>query len=285
MSKFILLTLLLLSLKVAATSQYGDILIMEGDTLTLFSNPLHSRPDWKELSVCIWNELKNEDKRLYPQKYEAEEVEVQWSTACNRGYVAEWILHNDSLFLSNIYACDDFNVKIPLQKLFKDCKNGLLFADWVTQELIVPKGKCILSVNLGYHSVYETEIALYINNGLLTGLNSISNHIALESQFSQSTDPFALNEFIQEHINWNNLPELGNKQIHVSVGVQPDDAGRLANIINDDTYMIYGNEFITDPQNPFIKEAIRMAKLIPDWDVIYQRGKIRSSGIEVIFKI
>ena len=43
------------------------------------------------------------------------------------------------------------------------------------------------------------------------------------------------------------------------------------------------NEIITDRNNIFIKEAIRIAGLIPDWDVVYQRGKIVSRGLSIVF--
>ena len=48
---YVLIVLLLFSLRVFATAQFGDILIWKGDTLVLFSNPLKLKTDYNSLIV------------------------------------------------------------------------------------------------------------------------------------------------------------------------------------------------------------------------------------------
>jgi len=284
--KIMLLFLMTLILpKVAnATAQFGDILIWKGDTLTLFSNPLHSHPAWSDLFYKIVIELENEAKRLFPEKHGAEEDPMLFSTACGRHYIAEWKIKNDSLFLTNIYACHYREVKIDMNKMFNiGSDDGLLFADWVTDELIVPKGDLIEYVHIGYYRIFETEIVLEISNGLLANERLYSNFIKSRSEFASAENPNTILEFIYSRIAWEDLPDLNNRKILVRIGIQPDETGQIERILPEYTFMIDGNEVVSDLSNEFIMEAIRIAKLIPDWDVVYRRGIIVRRGIGIHF--
>lgn len=276
--------LLLFSLTANATGQTGDILIWKGETLTLFSNPLELRSDWKDISKIIDLELENEDKRLYPEKYKSEEVETMFSSACWKGYIAEWIIINDKVYLNNIYSCHDNKVKIDLKKIFgKELKDNLLFANWITNKLNVPKGKCIEYVNLGYNSIYETETILDFNKGVLVDSKTYNNYIAKKSKFSIDPNPNNYLDFIYTHVDWKKIPDLKNNQIQVFIGIQPNKDGKIESILSNYTYMLDYNGIITDSNNVFIKEAIRIAELIPDWEVVYQRGLITSRSFSIVF--
>jgi hypothetical protein len=279
-----ILILLAITLTVKATSQTGDIIIWQGDTLTLFSNPLELRSDWTTLKKNITTEIENEDRRLYPQKYEKDEVEALFSTGCWRGYIAEWKLEDNKIYLNNIYACNDYKVKVDLKKLFQnEFKDDLLFANWLNSKLIVPKGKCIELINLDYKSIYEKEIVIEFKNGLLTNIKTYNNYVSKRSKFSKDPNPNNFIDFMYSRIDWDKLPDLTNKHIQVSIGIQPNSKGHIDSIIGEYTYLYDGMEIITDRNNIFIKEAIRIAKLLPDWEVIYQRGIIVSRGLTIVF--
>jgi hypothetical protein len=274
----------LLTFNANATSQFGDILIWNGDTLALFSNPLEFRSDWDELSKTIHAALLKEDMRLYPEKYEGEEVELMFSSACWRGYVAEWQIIEDKIYLSNIFSCMNYNVKVDIKKVFPaECDNGFVFGDWVCGELVVPKGPCIKRINPDYKSVYEKEIVFMFQNGILANLTAYKNYVAKESGFSMSTNLYSLPTFLYSNINWDQLPSVGDAPKQVSVGIQPDKDGQIDSVLWENTYMIDESKIVVDSNNVFIKEALRIARLIPDWDVIYQRGKIVSTGLFIDF--
>jgi len=279
-----ILVFLLISLTANATSQVGDILIWKGDTLQLFSNPLELRSDSKELSKIIASELENEYRRLYPKKYETEEDVSLISTACWRGYVAEWTIISDKIYLSNIYVWYDSKLKVDLKKIFgNELTGNLLFANWVTGKLYVPKGQCIEYVHLGYNSIYETETVIEFNDGVLVSSKTYNNYIAKKSKFTTDPNPNNYLEFVYSKVNWEKLPDLKNKHIQVSIGVQPNDDGQIDSLLSNYTYLLDSSELITDTTNIFIKEAIRIVKLIPDWDVIYQRDAIVRRGILLLF--
>ncbi len=279
-----ILIFLLISLAANATSQVGDILIWKGDTLKLFSNPLELRSDSKELSKIIASELENEYRRLYPKKYETEEDVSLVSTACWRGYVAEWTIISDRIYLSNIYVWYDSKVKVDLKKVFgNELIGNLLFANWVTGKLYVPKGKCIEYVHLGYNSIYETETVIEFNDGVLVSSKTYNNYIAKKSKFATDPNPNNYLEFVYSKVNWEKLPDLKNKHIQVSIGVQPNKDGQIDSLLSNYTYLLDSSELITDTTNIFIKEAIRIVKLIPDWDLTYQRDTIVRRGLSLMF--
>ena len=279
-----ILVFLLISLAANATSQVGDILIWKGDTLKLFSNPLELRSDSKELSKIIASELENEYRRLYPKKYETEEDVSLVSTACWRGYVAEWTIISDRIYLSNIYVWYDSKVKVDLKKVFgNELIGNLLFANWVTGKLYVPKGQCIEYVHLGYNSIYETETVIEFNDGVLVSSKTYNNYIAKKCKFRTDPNPNNYLEFVYSKVNWEKLPDLKNKHIQVSIGFQPNKDGQIDSLLSNYTYLLDSSELITDTTNIFIKEAIRIVKLIPDWDVIYQRDAIVRRGLFLLF--
>ena len=70
-----------------STAQVPDLLIYNGDTLMLFSNPLE----------FFYNETN-------PKPVTFVETNCS-STACWRGYQATWLIENDSLYLIKIDAC------------------------------------------------------------------------------------------------------------------------------------------------------------------------------------
>lgn len=279
-----ILLFLLISLTANATSQVGDILIWKGDTLQLFSNPLELRSDSKELSKIIASELENEYRRLYPKKYETEEGVSLISTACWRGCVAEWTIISDKIYLSNIYVWHDNKVKVDLKKIFgNELTGNLLFANWVTGKLYVPKGRCVEYVHLGYKSIYETETVIEFNDGVLIASKTYNNYIAKKSKFTTDPNPNNYLEFVYSKVNWEQLPDLKNKHFQVSIGVQPNQDGQIDSLLSNYTYLLDSSELITDTTNIFIKEAIRIVKLIPDWDVIYQRDTIVPRVILLLF--
>ena len=290
MKIYVIAVILFFSMNVFATAQLGDILIWNGDTLKLFSNPLELRADYDSIITQILNKI---ERATYSEiEDDEEERESIISTACWRGYRAEWIVINDSIFLNNIYHCFNKNIEVALTDIFPNvCVNQKLFASWITGNLYLPQGECIQYIHLGYQSIYEQETVLEVENGLLKNYEVFHNRIGRKSAFLEKMLPGEFQEFASRNINWSILPDVKNKIIHVNIGIQPDEQGELKNIIEEYTYLIeyplndnsLKANFVTDTNNIFIQESIRIAKLIPEWDVIYQRGEILMNGIMIDF--
>jgi hypothetical protein len=191
----ILPLLLLFSSATFATGQNSDILIWGGDTLMLFANPLDSIPDWVNYRKIIQQELEKEARHLQTEKSNEEHFLLS-STACNRGYIAEWKIIENKIYLSNIYSCHD-DIKIKLQRVFPGkLQNEIVFASWIQGELIVPHGKCLELIDRDYHSIYEDECGLQFSNGQLVDTVLYHNYIVKESKFSLDPNPNNFLEFI-----------------------------------------------------------------------------------------
>ena len=146
----IILTLFL-GLKVFATAQYPDRIIYNGKEYSLLSNPLESYFE------------KNPDKR--PN-------DGIMSTALWRGYVATFEVRDNQLFLKDIEieyqdttSKESYNYKwrSVINEVFPDQKN--IKIDWLTGLLVIPHGKLVNYVHMGYGSTFKNYILLEIVKG------------------------------------------------------------------------------------------------------------------------
>ena len=196
-------TISLLSVfRVSATIQRSDILVINGESFELFTYPLESHP------VRFTTEM------LFGKtKYE-----YSW---CWRGYVATWSIENDSLFLIRIGNDCGFGdgelMEADLSRLFKDkYRNGKIFADWVTKDLLSPRGDLLYSV---FSSIYEKEIEYVIENGKLQEIKSYDN-VKRKCPFYDHQHFCFKETFLKEvyqRIDWSQIPDHGNNEKQVTV--------------------------------------------------------------------
>ena len=267
---------LFLSLNAFGTAQISEIIIWRGDTLGLNSLPLELKTDYKSLIVKIHNEI---EKLMYPEGDDGEERADISSSVCSRGYRAEWIVINDSVFLNGIYHCDDRNMKVNLSNIFPNIgKNQRVFASWINGELNIPQGEIIEWVNRGFLSIFERETVINVENGIIKNYENYHNRI-------EKKGSIWLSGFIYRNINWDILPDLGERHIMIFVRVQPNEQGQLESIDFDENHTGAVSAFIFSEEETdmFMQESIRIAKLIPDWDVIYRRGEIIKQSIMIEF--
>ncbi|HEX8500125.1 MAG TPA: hypothetical protein VF659_05990 [Pyrinomonadaceae bacterium] len=88
---------------------------------------------------------------------------VVFSTACWRRYLGTWEVKEGRLYLKDVkglYELDDA---------------GPLFADWVSGWLVVPRGGLLRYVHMGFESVYERELHLRFEAGVLVETREVDN--------------------------------------------------------------------------------------------------------------
>ena len=88
---------------------------------------------------------------------------------------------------------------------------------------------------------------------------------------------------IYKKIEWENIPELNDKHYQVWISVTPNKNGKLKNIDWENTFMLIDNTIITDKENPFIKEALRIVRQIPDWNIVIRDDNILNQQILIVF--
>ena len=266
MKKVYVIVIVILSfhLKLFAHLPMGtDFLIWKGDTFNLYYN-------WLELRV---------DYDLLMMQIEEDSFDI---LACSRGYYAEWIVLNDSIFLNNIYPCFSNKTKIDLNSIFPDIgKNQKIFASWINEDLYVPQGDYIFA-----YEFFEKETVLNVKGGLLKNHETYNNRIIFFESFKR-IEPYEYNRFFYEKINFKNLPNLTNKSITVSIKFYPNEQGTFECIDEEYTWLIEStlNESSLkncDINNIFIQECIRIVKLIPGWDVVYMGGKIIAVNLIIV---
>jgi hypothetical protein len=145
-----LLILLLFYLNSYATTQAGDIIIMGKDTFALHTLPLKSYPQYEGISGHLFGEQ-----------------QATFNTGCWRGYIAEWTVIDQELYLTNIYNCDyPHGNKANLKILFKaQCINNKVKATWVTGNLWIPKGELIHYDPNGGWPAYSGEVKIIVVAG------------------------------------------------------------------------------------------------------------------------
>jgi len=137
--------------KVFATAQFPDKIIYNGKEYALNSNPLE---DYFE---------KNPDKR--PKG-------GIMSTALWRGYVATFQILDGQVYLKDIeIEVRDSTSKGRFKTNWKSVINDVfpnqaqVKVDWLTGLLVIPHGKLVNYVHMGYGSTYEKYILLEIDKG------------------------------------------------------------------------------------------------------------------------
>lgn len=262
---------------IVATGANGqsDLLIWKSDTLNIYSNPLKLKKNWNQLDQTITDRI--EEYRFGKNKDSVIAI-IPW-----KNYKTEWLIRNDSLYLSKIISLYEPNDDLNLQEIFQT-EQRLIFVDWVDESIITFDGTCIICTgNHGKNSsIYPNETVFKFHNGVLSGKTDYRNFISKKSKFS-SANPNEYLRFVYENINWNKMPDMGDKNYQVSITIKPKNNGKLKEIDWENSYLIVGNSIIEDRENIFIKEAIRIAKKIPDWDVVIRQDKILNQAITILF--
>jgi hypothetical protein len=101
------------------------------------------------------------------------------STANWRGYDGFWEIKGSEelgyrLYLVSLSASIAYQKRVGLDYLFPDYPNGV-FAHWFTGEIRCPRGDRLRYVHGGYASIYEEDLFLEIQEGVLKGTRVIKN--------------------------------------------------------------------------------------------------------------
>lgn len=139
-----------------ATAQFPDLLIYKGKTEHIFTNPLEQY-------------FRSQHHR--PPKLLEASCSALW-----RGYVATWMIKKDKLYLLRVVegTCEHGAPEIPISKIFPG-KKPPVFASWYSGTLLIPQGKEINYVHMGYQSTYEHELHIMIKNGVVQGTKRVDN--------------------------------------------------------------------------------------------------------------
>ena len=128
------------------TAQAQEELIYNGETVGMCSTPLDDyftlinwQPEFEEICTGLW-----------------------------RGYVGEWLIENQRLYLTGI---DGFTIiggeKFTINTLFPK-SDSPVFAEWFSGVIRIPRGELIKYFHGGFASVYERDEYVEFKDGVLT---------------------------------------------------------------------------------------------------------------------
>jgi len=188
------------SIRLLASPQQPELLIIQNDTIPLYQILLP-----REIAEDLWNDHRDEMA-----------IEDHLGVSVNnwRGYQGIWELADDALYLVGF----EFGFGgLGLERLFPDrVKDGKVLADWYDSKLIIPRGK-VLRWDGIFSRTYIEEEHLSFRRGRVSSRKMVQNYIDLPNGISRLVDnPFFPNHEIAEVIfnrivsvktDWNALDE------------------------------------------------------------------------------
>jgi hypothetical protein len=99
------------------------------------------------------------------------------STALHRGYVGTWSIEHARLYLTKLEGhVGEFanTVEVGLAALFPDSPDGV-FAHWFSGQLCCPMGKLLNYGRGGFTSVYESDLFIQIEQGVVVSERVVMN--------------------------------------------------------------------------------------------------------------
>jgi len=235
-----------------ATPQISSKLIYKGDTISVYLNSLPK--EFYKTDITFFESILAEN--VFGGK------EACWTTACGDGYLTMWEIMENQLYLTGIYSCcyDEDSIKADLTLLFKEkVVNGKVKADWVTEKSVYG-GKGFMLWNNDMQ-VFKQEFEFEFSDGKLSEIKTFDNSKSRESVFS--TNEIKLVEFIYSNIEWTKLP-IQKESIEIYVRFSANENGKI-----DEVEVVKKSDI-----ELFNQEATRVIKSIPDWNVIFQKGKL-----------
>ena len=186
------------SIRLLASPQQSELLIIQNDTIPLYQILLPS-----DLSKQLWDDHQDEM-----------DIMDVLSTGNWRGYRGIWELADDALYLVGF----QFGFGgLGLEQLFPDSvKDGRVLADWYSSKLIIPRGK-VLRWDGVFYRTYTEEEHISFQNGHVLSRKEVHNYVDLPEGISRlAENPYSpyheiaeviFNQIVSVKTDWNALDE------------------------------------------------------------------------------
>lgn len=99
------------------------------------------------------------------------------STACWRGYLGEWEITDNRLYLIGIDAKLRDGSPVSIATIFPGAADRV-FASWYSGTIRIPQGDRIQYFHGGFESVYERDLFLNIKEGVVENTRLVQNSVS-----------------------------------------------------------------------------------------------------------
>lgn len=154
------------------TAQIVEQLRYQEEDLPMFSNPLElyfvlggNRPDFQSTSTALW-----------------------------RGYVGNWEIIDDRLYLVKLQGILGDGSEVELSNVFPGFSDRV-FAHWFSGKIRIPRGRQVEYVHMGYGSQYEQDLFLEFKKGVLVNHELIDHGKSGEGPSADTYGPAAMTTF------------------------------------------------------------------------------------------
>ena len=100
-------------------------------------------------------------------------VFTSFNTACAKGYIADWMVCDNKLYLVGMEMMLDTDA--TFETLFPDAPEAGVFAEWVSGVLACPHGELLRHDRIRFTSVYEAELILTVEKGAIVSAEEKRN--------------------------------------------------------------------------------------------------------------
>lgn len=169
------------------TCQAPEILIYEGEERQLLSEPLA---------------LSGVAERI-----------PHGGSLCWRGYIGTWIVDNKKLYLTKLTTHEIEGATPYRLENFFSVIRGRVFAEWFSGELRCPEGECLRFVNVGFSRIYERDLFLRVEDGVVVGRRTVE-YTALSKDPARAYRPdlepmWKLRRHLRRTLRWVQSATLG----------------------------------------------------------------------------
>ena len=192
------------------------------------------------------------------------------STNLYRGYIGEWELKEDKLYLRKITL--DYKRKcVPtdvLNQIFAPyCTKEGILASWVTDTLRVGNGEMLAYDDFGEDCIYEREIFLTVKEGCVTSEKVYDNYI------KDGVSAEVINETLNKEI-----PSFlfADNDEYILIEVSNISLDENANMIDCEVVLKMDGNAISDQNNTGVHLVKSILKRHTPWKHIYCYGKIKT---------
>lgn len=138
----------------------------------------------REKLFCNWGIQSISTEPLAPYLEHRKDMKfISGSTACWRGYQGKWEIKDNKLYLIEFNGSTLELGGINLNDLFPNQKEVLAY--WFNGEIVIPQGYLLEYIHAGYDSLYESDLILVFENGILVKQYEVDNRKEYENSQKQ----------------------------------------------------------------------------------------------------